>query len=101
MGEMVSETKVSLASLCWITSATIAAFLCLLQLGAMTSLVAHRFGFALIAPATLTAALLAAYWLAQRERLPVKTRRYPAVLTLILLAVSLLLSAFFYDLSWD
>ncbi len=101
MGEMVSERNASLASLCWVTSATIAAFLCALQLGAMTSLVAGRAGFALIAPTALTVTLSGTYWLAQREGLQGNARWYPAALTLILLAVSLLLSAFFYDLSWD
>jgi hypothetical protein len=67
----------------------------------MASLLADRAGFAAIAPIALTAALLAAYWLAQREGLPNKMRWYPAALTLALLAASLLLSAFFYDLSWD
>jgi hypothetical protein len=101
MGEMVSDRNVSLASLCWVTSASIAAFLCLLQLGAMASLLAGRAGFAIIAPIALTAALSFAYWLARREGLHGRQCWYSGALTLILLASSLLLSAFFYDFSWD
>jgi hypothetical protein len=95
MGEMVSERNASLASICWVTAASVAAFLCFLQLGAMASQLAARTGFALIAPIALTAALLVAYGLALREGLPPRQCWYPGVLTLILLAASLLLSAFF------
>jgi hypothetical protein len=98
---MVSERNVSLTSVCWVTSATVAAFLCFLQLGAMASLVAGRAGFALIAPMALMAALSGAYWLARREGLRGSMCWWPVGLTLILLASSLLLSAFFYDFSWD
>jgi hypothetical protein len=101
MGGVVFEKSVSLTSICWVTSASVAAFLCLLQLGAMASLLAGRAGFALIAPIALIATLSGAYWLARREGLQGRKRWYPGGLTLILLASSLLLSAFFYDFSWD
>ncbi|MGA8111515.1 MAG: hypothetical protein WB974_18895 [Acidobacteriaceae bacterium] len=91
----------SLASVCWVTSASVAAFLCFLQLGAMASLLAGRAGFALIAPMALMAALFSAYWLARREGLAGSLRWWPAGLALVLLASALLLSAFFYDFSWD
>jgi hypothetical protein len=97
----VSEKSVSLTSICWVTSASIAAFLCFVQLGAMASLLAGRVGFALIAPMALTAALIGAYWLARREGLSGGMCWWPIGLTLALLAASLLLSAFFYDFSWD
>ena len=97
----MSERTVSLASVCWVTSASIAAFLCFLQLGAMASLIAGRAGFALISPIALMATLLNAYWLARREGLPARMCWWPASLTLVLLALALLLSAFYYDFSWD
>ena len=97
----MSERTVSLASVCWVTSASIAAFLCFLQLGAMASLIAGRAGFALISPIALMATLLGAYWLARREKLPARMCWWPASLTLVLLALALLLSAFYYDFSWD
>ena len=100
-GGAVPERNLQLAIACWVTSATVAAFLCLLQLGAMASLVAHRAGFALVAPMALMAALLIGYWLARREGLPNRMCWWPVGVALILLASSLLLSAFFYDLSWD
>jgi hypothetical protein len=101
MGGVVSENSASLTSVCWVTSATIAAFLCFLQLGAMASLLAGRVGFTLIAPMALMAALAGAFWLARREGLRGRMCWYPGGLTLILLTGSLLLSAFFYDFSWD
>jgi hypothetical protein len=97
----LSEKSLSAINICWVTSASVAAFLCFLQLGAMVSLAAGRTGFALAAPIALVAALSGAYWLARREGLPGRMCWYPAALTLILLAASLLLSAFFYDFSWD
>lgn len=97
----MSDRNVSLASVCWVTSASVAAFLCFLQLGAMASLLAGRAGFALIAPMALMAALFSAYWLARREGLAGSLRWWPAGLALVLLASALLLSAFFYDFSWD
>ena len=97
----MSEKSVPLIGICWVTSASIAAFLCFLQLGAMVSLLAGRAGFPLIAPMALTAALFDAYWLARREALPANMRWLPVGLILVLLASSLLLSAFFFDLSWD
>jgi len=97
----VSERDVPRASACWIVSAALAVFLCLLQLGAMASLAAARAGFTLVAPIALLAALLSAYWLSRREGLRGKICWLPPGLTLVLLALSLLLSAFFYDFSWD
>lgn len=97
----MSERSLHIPIVCWNTSATIAAFLCLLQLGAMASLLVHRSAFAFIAPMALMAALLIGYWLARREGLRGSTCWYPGGLTLILLTSSLLLSAFFCDFSWD
>jgi hypothetical protein len=98
---VVPERNLHLAIVCWATSATVATFVCLLQLGAMASLLAHRWGFPVIAPIALIVALLIGYWLARREGLQGGMCLYPGGLTLILLTVSLLLSAFFYDFSWD
>ena len=98
---MVPEKNLSLASVCWVTSASVAGFISLLQLGAMASLMAHRAGFAGVAPTAGTAALLGGYWLARREGLRARRALYPAVVSLVMLALSLALAAFFYDLSWD
>lgn len=95
------EKNVSLICICWVASATVTAFLCFLQLGAMASLAAGRVGFALVAPMALAAALVIGYWLARREGLRGRTCWYPGGLTLIPLTIFLLLSAFFYDFSWD
>jgi hypothetical protein len=67
----------------------------------MASLAAGRVGFALVAPLALVAALAIGYWLARREGLRGRMCWCPGGLTLILLFGSLLLSAFFYDFSWD
>jgi hypothetical protein len=91
----------SLAAVCWTCSATIAAAMCCLQLGVMLSLMAHWHGFSLLAPMMVVAMVPAAFWLAGREGLSGPARGWPAALTLAVVAVSLGLSLFFYDFSWD
>lgn len=95
------EANAPLANLCWVTSASLAALLCFLQLGAMASLLAGRVGFAAVAPIALAATLCFACWLARRAGSRGSMRWYPAGLLLVLLVASLLLSAFFFDFSWD
>ena len=95
----MSEGNVALASVCWVTSASAAAFLCFLQLGAMAA--AGRAGLAFVAPIALMADIAGGTPLARREGLRGRMCWWPVGLTLILLAASLLLSAFFYDFSWD
>ena len=97
----MSENDRSLATICWITTAILATFLALLQLAVMISLMASRTGFRVAAPLTLAASLLFGYLLAHHELLSARTRWTPIAITLSLLAVSIALSAFFYDLSWD
>lgn len=97
----MSERNVFPPSVFWVTSSNIAALLCFLQLGAMTSLLAGRTGFAIVAPISLMAALVSGYWLARQEGIPASMRWWPVCLTLALLASALLLSSFFYDFSWD
>lgn len=90
-----------LASLFWSLAAAIAFLLCFVQLGAMASLLAGRVGFAAVFPIAVLAAILAGALL-QRKCGIAKARIWQtAGLVLLLLAVSLALSAFFFDLSWD
>jgi hypothetical protein len=99
--ESVASGDASLASVCWVTAATLAGLLCFLQLGAMASLLMGRFGFAFVAPITLVATLVGGYWLGRWEGLRGRACWWPVGVTLVLVAGSLLISAFFYDLSFD
>ena len=94
-----SQTDQPLSTLCWTTTAILGIFLCLLQLGTMLSLLAARTGFRLVAPIALIASLLAGLWLSRREQQPRPWQ--PLALALVIVAVSLAISAFYYDLSWD
>jgi hypothetical protein len=98
---LTSEKDKSLAVVCWATTAILGCFLCFLQLGAMISLMAARTGFRLVAPFALVAALLAGIWLTHKERLSQRLRWVPIALAVGLVALSMALSAFYYDLSWD
>jgi hypothetical protein len=90
-----------LATVSWIATGVIAAFLGLGQLGAMVSLMMGGAAFGYVAPFALMAALSLGYWLAVREGLTKGMRWWPLALVLGLLGLALALSAFYYDLSWD
>jgi hypothetical protein len=98
---MMSERDNPLAVVCWTTTAILGCFLCFLHVGVMVSLIAGRTWFRLIAPFALVAALLAGVWLNRKEQLPQSLRCLPVALALTLVALSLAVSAFYYDLSWD
>jgi hypothetical protein len=67
----------------------------------MASMLANRSGFSVIAPTALMVALLLGYPLARRQGLQGTMCWWVVGLTLILPALSLVLSAPFYDFSWD
>ena len=98
---MTTGKDKALAAVCWTTTAILGCFLCLLQLGATISLMADHAGFRLVAPFALLAALLTGVWLAHKEQLPQLQRWVPVALSLAGIALSLAVSAFYYDLSWD
>jgi hypothetical protein len=86
---------------CWITTAILGCFLCLLHLGAMLSLLAGRIGFRQVGPLALIVALIIGLWLARKERLSTRPAWFPLALALMIVALSLAVSALYYDLSWD
>ena len=98
---MTSERDKSLAAVCWATTAILGCFVCLLQLGVMASLMADRIGFRLVAPFALVGALLVGVWLIRREQVSQRLRWLPLALAVTLVGLSLAVSAFYYDLSWD
>lgn len=65
----------------------------------MLSILAAGTGFRLVAPLALAVSLIAGLWLARRER--PQRPWLPLALALALVAASLAISAFYYDLSWD
>lgn len=98
---MTTGEDKALSAVCWTTIAILGCFLCFLQLGAMISVMADHTGFPLVAPFALLAALLTGVWLARKEQLPQSLRWVPLALSLAVIALSLAVSAFYYDLSWD
>jgi hypothetical protein len=97
----VTDKNQTLATICWTTTLILAAFLCFTQLGMMLSLLAGRIGTGLVAPASLALALFLGDRLASRTGLTGRTRLWPAGLALGVLALSLAVSAWYLDLSWD
>jgi hypothetical protein len=67
----------------------------------MASLLANQAGFRWVAPVVTVGALAAACGLAGREGLLGANRYRPLVWCLVLMALAVGLSAFYYDLSWD
>ncbi len=97
----MTEEMRPLAAISWIATAILAAFMCFTQLGMMLSLLAGRFGIAAAAPVALVLALLLGDRLARRVGLTGRARLWPAGLALGVLAGSLAISAWYFDLSWD
>lgn len=90
----------TLGSFCWVTAGAIAVFLCLLQMGAMISgLTGH--GLFLVAPTALAVTMVLAWWLGRREGLAGRWLWGPVWLIPALVAVTVAISAYYYDLSWD
>jgi hypothetical protein len=98
---MTSPSDRSFAVSCWITTAILGCSLCLLQLGAMLSLILGRAGFRMVGPFSLVAALTVGVWLTRKERTHARLWWLPLVLALIIVATAMAVSAFYYDLSWD
>ena len=67
----------------------------------MASLLAGRAGFGSAFPVATVVALSIGYWLLRRSQFQPKERWLGIGIVLLLLAVSVALSAFFFDLSWD
>lgn len=90
-----------LATLAWSAAAILLAFFWLAHLGVLLSFSAGWRVSPLVAPAALLLALAAGDWLGRREGLRGPWRMAPPATALAVLGVSLILSAAFFDLSWD
>jgi hypothetical protein len=97
----MTEKNQSLAAVGWITAAILAGFMCLTQLGVMLSLLVGRWGMAGVAPVALILALMLGELLGRQMKLTGRQRIWPPVLALGVMAAGLLMSAFYFDLSWD
>jgi hypothetical protein len=98
---LAPDNNKSVAAVAWTTTAILGCFLCFLQFGMMLSLLAGRTGLRLVAPLALFAALIAGLWLAHKDRLSQRLQWAPLVLAVAIVTLSLAVSAFYYDLSWD
>ncbi len=90
-----------LAVIAWTTAAMLLGFLCLAQAGVMVSFLTSHAILPLVAPLTLAGALLLGDRLGKREGLRGRLRIVPPVAALAVMALSLLLAATFFDMSWD
>jgi hypothetical protein len=90
-----------LASICWLTTAILAGFMCFTQAGMMVSMLMGRVGIAWAAPVGLALALLAGHLMGQRMALAGRERIWPAVWALGVVGLGLAFSAFYFDFSWD
>jgi hypothetical protein len=97
----LSFSNRSLSTICWSASAAILSFFVLTQAGVLLSFSLHRGISPFIAPAALILSLLVGDWLARREGLRGRLRIVAPVTVVVVLALSLLLAAVFFDMSWD
>jgi hypothetical protein len=90
-----------LSAFAWIMTAMIGALLCLVQLGVMVSLMAARIGFAAVFPVSIILAAMLGGVLLRRAGFRISSSSIAVGLFLLAILLSLSLSAFFYDFSWD
>jgi hypothetical protein len=90
-----------LAAFAWIMTVMIGVLLCLAQLGTMTSLMAARAGFAGVFPVSIALAAVVGGVLLRRARFRFSSLWIAAGMFVLTILLSLALSAFFYDFSWD
>ena len=90
-----------LSAIFWTITAILLSFLCLAHLGVLVCLVFKAAVSPFVAPAALLVALAIGYWLAGREGVRGITRFLPLVIAIAVVAISMLLAALFFDMSWD
>jgi hypothetical protein len=91
----------SLSTICRSASATLLSFLVLAQAGVLLSFSLRCGVSPFLSPAALILSMLFGDWLARREGLSGWLRIVPPALAVVVLALSLLLAAAFFDMSWD
>lgn len=99
--DSAASRDVRFSMLAWALAAMIAALLCVAQLGAMASLIAGRVGFAWVFPVSVAMAAAAGVLLLRRAGCGATHTSIVCGLFLAAVAVSMALSAFFFDFSWD
>jgi len=90
-----------LSAIAWTTAAMLLGFLCLTHLGVMISFLTIHAILPFVVPVAFAGALVLGDWLGRRECLSGKMRLWPLGLTMGLTVLAIILSAAFYDLSWD
>ena len=99
--ESASTSRGRLALACWLVAANLLLFFCFAQLGVVVAFAAGQPVPPYVAPVALICALAASDWLGRREGLRGFLRIALPLASLSILAVSLLLSGMFLDMSWD
>jgi hypothetical protein len=95
------DSNRDLASLCWSAAAILLGFFIFAQVGVLLCFAAGWRVSPFVAPVALLLALASGDWLARREGLRGRLRIATPAIALAILGVSLLLSAAFFDMSWD
>ena len=89
------------ATICWTTAFILLSFLCLTHFGVMLCLMLLRAAMPFTAPLAIVISLILGNWLAKRTGLSGRSRMWPIGLAVGTILISLIISAAFYDLSWD
>jgi hypothetical protein len=97
----VAERDERLSAFAWIMTAMVGVLVCLVQLGTMASLMAARAGFAVVFPISIILAGVVGCVLLRKAGFKFSSLWIAVGLFLLTILLSLALSAFFYDFSWD
>lgn len=90
-----------LATTCWLTTLTLAAFICLTQAFAMLAILLGHRAMPATAPLALALSLLLSIPATRATGARGRHQLTPALLTLALLLAATAFSAFYFDFSWD
>jgi hypothetical protein len=90
-----------LSTICWSASAALLLFFVLVQAGVVISFSLRWSISPFLAPAAMVLSLFMADWLTRREGLRGRFRIAAIASVVIVIALSLLLAAAFFDMSWD
>jgi len=96
-----STSSCDLSTLSWSAAAILLLFFCLAHLGVLLCFSLGISVSPFVAPAALLVSLAVGDWLARREGLRGRLRIAPPAIALGVMAVSLILAAAFFDMSWD
>jgi hypothetical protein len=97
----IRKYNIKISAICWSVTAILLSFLCLTNLFVILSFLFGWNVSAAVAPVAVIIAIITCCVLGKREGLQSWQRIVPALISLCIIGIALLLASAFYDFSWD